>query len=145
VAGLVWLVAANAHLLKKEGWVEESEGRKTIRTVAGMNVEPEHLPRSLVETARRLWNEGRHQEALGLLYRGAISSLVSRQVVEIEEGDTELDCLRRVASKGEAAHAGYFRILTEAWISEAYARRTPDERTAGRLWNEWPFNEGRRS
>jgi hypothetical protein len=76
-----------------------------------------------------------------LLYRGAISSLVTGQVVEIEESDTEMDCLRRVTRRGEAAHASYFQILTEAWISQAYAHRSPDERTVESLWSNWPYGE----
>lgn len=145
VAGVIWLVAVNAHLLKRNIPERERKERKKIRTVAGMNVEPEKLPRSLVETARALWEKGKYHEALSLLYRGAISSLVSRQVVEIEESDTELDCLRRVLGQGESAHADYFRTLTEAWISEAYARRTPEESVARRLLSEWPFGERGRS
>lgn len=118
---------------------------KKLTTVAGMNVEPEKLPAHLVQTARRLWEEGRKKEALGLLYRGAISALVAGQIVEIEESDTEIDCLRRVTGAGEVAHASYFQVLTEAWISEAYARRTPDDQTVNVLCGNWPFGEERKS
>ena len=103
----------------------------------------ENLPPNLLEVARRLWDEGRFQEALGLLYRGAISSLVTRRVVEIEESDTEMDCLRRVTSKGEAANASYFQLLTGAWMSQAYARRQPNDDTIEQLWSRWPFQERR--
>lgn len=145
VAGIIWVVVSNAHFFKKDGRANGEKKRPKVRTVAGLNVEPENLPERLVVTARRLWEEGRHQQALSLLYRGAISSLVFRQVVEIEESDTELDCLRRVAAKGEVAHASYFETLTKAWISQAYARRTPDEQTAAILWGQWPFEERGRS
>ena len=144
VVAVVWVIYLNLHLFRRSGErVRGGEGKK-VKTVAGMNVEPEKLPEKLVEAARRLWGEGQRKEALGLLYRGAISSLVSGQVVEIEESDTEMDCLRRVTGKGQAAHAGYFEILTEAWISEAYARQSPDEGTVERLWAEWPFGERRK-
>ncbi|MDA7502807.1 hypothetical protein N8514_02360, partial [bacterium] len=104
--------------------------------------EPENLPSDLLVKARKMWEGGQYQAALGLLYRGAISSLVTRQLVEIEESDTEMDCLRRVVSRGEIASASYFALLTNAWISQAYARRCPNERIIDKLWKEWPFQEG---
>lgn len=143
VAGLIWIIIANAHLFRKGGPSETAEERKKVTMVAGMNVEPENLPPNLLEAARRLWEEGQFQEALGLLYRGAISSLVTRQVVEIEESDTEMDCLRRVSSKGEIANASYFQLLTGAWMSQAYAKRQPDDDTVEQLWSRWPFQERR--
>jgi hypothetical protein len=143
VGGLVWVIINNLHAFRKNP-KESGEERKKVTTVAGMNVEPENLPSNLLAEARKLWEAGQYQEALGLLYRGAISSLVTRQLVEIEESDTEMDCLRRVSSKGEAANASYFTILTNAWISQAYARRRPDDKTINELWSNWPFQERRR-
>ena len=141
VVAIAWIVAMNLHLFRRDGSLARKEPRKKVTTVAGLNVEPEKLPEKLVATARRWWEAGRRKEALGLLYRGAISSLVTGQVVEIEESDTEMDCLRRVTRRGEAAHASYFQILTEAWISQAYAHRSPDERTVESLWSNWPYGE----
>ena len=143
VAGLIWVIVNNLHAFRA-GPKESVDDRKKVTTVAGMNVEPENLPSNLLAEARKLWEDGNYQEALGLLYRGAISSLVTRQVVEIEESDTEMDCLRRVSLKGEAASASYFTLLTNAWISQAYARRRPNDDTINELWSRWPFQERRR-
>jgi hypothetical protein len=143
IGGLVWIIVANAHLFRKGGPGEEAHDSKKVTTVAGMNVEPENLPPNLLQVARSLWDEGRYQEALGLLYRGAISSLVTDRLVEIEESDTEMDCLRRVTSKGEQANASYFQLLTGAWMSQAYAQRLPDEETLEQLWQKWPYPERR--
>jgi hypothetical protein len=145
VMAIVWVVIINLHLFRSDQEPRDRGKRKKVKTVAGMNVEPEKLPERLVQTARRLWDEGRKKEALGLLYRGAISRLVVGQIVGIQESDTEMDCLRRVKRAGEAAHASYFEVLTEAWISEAYARRSPDDETVDLLWGKWPFEEGRGS
>jgi len=117
---------------------------KTVTTVAGLNVEAEKLPSDLLKIARQLWESGQYQDALGLLYRGAISSLIRNRLVEIEESDTEMDCLRRVTEKGEAANASYFKILTMAWMSQAYAQRQPDGETIEHLWSKWPFQERRK-
>ncbi len=145
VAGLVWVIIANAHLFRKGGPGGSAGDRKKVTTVAGMNIEPENLPPNLLESARILWDGGQYQEALGLLYRGAISSLITGQVVEIEESDTEMDCLRRVTCKGETANAAYFKILTGAWMTQAYARRRPDDETVNQLWSHWPYDARRRS
>ncbi len=144
VVWVIWVIVANAHLFRKDGISEPAEDKKKVTTVAGLNVEPENLPSNLLETARRLWEDGKYQESLGLLYRGAISSLVSDRVVEIEESDTEMTCLRRVDKKGESAHASYFKVLTRAWMGQAYARRLPDEETLAVLWSKWPFRERRK-
>jgi hypothetical protein len=143
IAVLIWVIVNNLHAFRG-GPKESAEERKKVTTIAGMNVEPEKLPSNLPAEARKLWEDGQYQEALGLLYRGAISSLVTRQLVEIEESDTEMDCLRRVSSKGEVANASYFKLLTNAWISQAYARRRPNEETINELWSNWPFQERRR-
>jgi hypothetical protein len=141
IAGLIWVVIHNLHVFR--GRPQDSKGEvKKVTTVAGLNVEPENLPSDLLMKARKMWESGKYQEALGLLYRGAISSLVTRQLVEIEESDTEMDCLRRVVSRGEIASASYFSLLTNAWISQAYARRSPSEKIINQLWKEWPFQEG---
>ena len=143
VVGLVWVIVANSHLFGGGRAREFTEDPKKVRTVAGLNIEPENLPANLLDASRTLWEAGKYQEALGLLYRGAISSLVTSRVVEIEESDTEMDCLRRVESKGEPANASYFQLLTGAWMSQAYARRLPDDETVERLWSQWPFSERR--
>lgn len=142
IAAIIVIIAGNTHLLKGGGQKTPERGRRRVTTVNGLNIEPENLPVNVIDVARKLWREGRHHEALGLLYRSAISFLVARQLVEIGESDTELACLRRVSEAGEVAHASYFERLTEAWISEAYAGRTPGEQTAAALWQDWPF-EGR--
>jgi len=141
IVGLIWVVIHNLHVFRGRP-KDAARELKKVTTLAGLNVEPENLPSDLLVKARKMWEDGQYQEALGLLYRGAISSLVTRQLVEIEESDTEMDCLRRVVSRGEIASASYFALLTNAWISQAYARRCPNERIIDKLWKEWPFQEG---
>lgn len=143
LAGLIWLIVKNAHVFARGTRQDSADEEKTVRTVAGMNIAPESLPSDVLAAAQRLWAEGKFREALGLLYRGAISSLVTRRIVEIEESDTEMDCLRRVSKVGEAASAPYFETLTGAWMEQAYAKRRPDDETIQKLWASWPFNERR--
>ncbi len=139
---LVWLIVKNVHAFGGKSDLVETEV-KTVKTVAGLNVEQENLPKDLLAVAKGLWAEGNYQEALGLLYRGSIAWLVAGQVAEIEESDTEMDCLRRVQESGEVGSPSYFKLLTGAWMSQAYARRLPSEDTMDRLWRDWPYAERR--
>lgn len=142
IVSLIWVIIHNLHVFRS-GSKDPPGKPKKVTTVAGLNVDPENLPSDLLGEARKMWESGQYQEALGLLYRGAISALVTRQLVEIEESDTEMDCLQRVVSRGEVASASYFTLLTNAWISQAYARRCPNEEVINELWSNWPFQEGR--
>jgi hypothetical protein len=143
VGGIIWIIIHNAQAFG--GGMSKSEREKgQIKTLAGMQISPESLPDDIMTTARQLWAEGRKKEALGLLYRGAISSMVSRDLVEIEESDTESECLKRLSGKNLQEYP-YFATLTNAWVGMAYAKEDPDEKTMGQLWKEWPFPAERRS
>ncbi len=144
VAGLGWLLWRNRHLLRGRGAARERRPPPAARVVMGLEVAPESLPRDIPAAALELWQVGRRQEALSLLYRGAISRLIAAGGVEIAESDTESDCLRRVAAEA-AGYAAYFGGLTEAWMRLAYARSAPADETMRELCARWPFAEGRAS
>jgi hypothetical protein len=108
-----------------------------------MEVSPETLPADIPAAALALWRQGRHREALGLLYRGAISRVIETARVDIRESDTEGDCLRRVEQAGATAQPDYFRGITGAWMRLAYARLDPDEVEIEALCRQWPFAERR--
>ncbi|MGC6425727.1 MAG: hypothetical protein ACON5H_01880 [Akkermansiaceae bacterium] len=138
VGGLIWMIGQNLQAFSGGEAPEEGE-RKKVRTFSGMKIAPETLPDDVLAVAQKLWYEGRTREALALLYRGAISALVSRDLVELEESDTEMDCLRRLQASG-VAESAYFERLTRSWMGIAYARKSPEESEMGELWNGWPFS-----
>ncbi len=142
---IAWLVWANRHVFKLPGGrAEKIASTAAARVVMGMQVSPESLPDNVPDAAWALWKQGRHQEALGLLYRGAISRVIELGRVEIRESDTEGDCLRRVDEAGAAVHPEYFRGITGVWMRLAYAGVFPDEETVGNLCRQWPFIERRK-
>jgi hypothetical protein len=145
VIGLIaWLIWANRHSFILRGSGSEKLAQKAMaRVVMGMEVSPETLPDDVPTAAWKLWNEGRHQEALGLLYRGAISKVINSGQVEIQESDTEGDCMRRVDEAGDHVHPAYFRGITRAWLAMAYAGKRPDDSTVQSLCQTWPFHERR--
>ena len=103
----------------------------------GLDIRPQSLPADIAAAALALCAQQRLREALGLLYRGALSQLVHARRLEVSAGDTEQDCLRRVAARGEPGITGYFEALIGAWQEAAYAGRVPPQQTAERLCHEW--------
>lgn len=147
LTALVWLIWTNRHLflVRRIGGGNAAGDSPTARVVMGLAVSPETLPDDVPAAALALWRQGRHHEALGLLYRGAISRVIEAGRVEIRESDTEGDCLRRVEQAGSAAQPDYFRGITGAWTRLAYAGRRPEDLEVETLCRQWPFGERRES
>jgi len=147
VGAFGWMLWKKRHLLHLfrmgSRGLKEAVITPTARVVMGLEVTTDTLPEDVPTAAWMLWQQGRHQESLGLLYRGAISRVIQSGQVEIQESDTEGDCLRRVEQVGTAVHPGYFRGITGAWSQLAYAGVSPPDAQVEALCREWPFGEGR--
>jgi hypothetical protein len=144
VALLAWVLWRNRFALKSLRLVmPESSVSPSARVVMGMDVSPETLPQDVPTAAWALWQGGRHQEALGLLYRGSISRVMELGRVEIQESDTEGDCLRRVTQAGATMHPDYFKGITGLWMKMAYAGICPADAEVQKLCGQWPFGERR--
>jgi len=142
VAALVVAALLAAHRLVPR-WLEaRDEGYRPPETLFGLAVAPASLPPDLAAAARDLVARGRLREALSLLYRGALSALVHRHSVRLDEGDTEGDCTRAARGTLPAASVRYFERLVAAWQSAAYAARLPDAGAAADLAGEWPAHFG---
>lgn len=110
----------------------------------GLDLRPESLPADIPGAARDLWQQGRHREALSLLYRGALSVLIVERGVELGSSATEEECLRIVAARTDAGLAAYFRRLVAAWQAAAYGARVPQAAEGRILWEEWAGHFRRR-
>lgn len=107
-----------AHMMPRRG-VPPPEPYQPPAALFGMDIAPEKLPPDVAAAAAALAREGRMREALGLLYRGALSELVHRRGVQLLASHTEGDVLRL---SGEQS---YLEKLIDAWRRCAYARRMP--------------------
>ncbi len=144
--GVVWVIAAllAAGLIYlliryREYWLPQRRERPLPpEFLFGLDVRPQSLPDDVAAAARAALAAGRIEEALSLLYRGALVALLHRLEVEFRAGDTEDDCLRRVDRRlvGEANR--YFRQLLDAWRLVAYGRQTPPLPALQGLCAEWP-------
>jgi hypothetical protein len=140
VGAVVWTVWINRHaiVMRRIGRTKPA-APPPARVVMGMEVTRESLPADVPSVAWELWKDGRNQDALGLLYRGAISQAIEAGRVEIRESDTEGDCMRRVDDAGAAAYPEYFRGITGAWVLQAYAGGHPSDAVFEQLCQQWPF------
>jgi hypothetical protein len=95
------------------------------------------LPANISQQAWLLWQAGDALAALSLLYRGALSVLITSKGLTIDDSATESECLRLVKSKQSIELSSYFSNLTHTWQNMAYARRQPSEVDAQILCKEW--------
>lgn len=96
------------------------------------------LPEHPAQAAWALWQAGRQEAALALLYRAAVAHLVHTRDLEIDDSATEGDCLRAVRRHLPGPPAAYLGRLTRAWQRRAYAHRGVDEAEMRALVEGWP-------
>lgn len=103
----------------------------------GLDLKQESLPDDIVGEAKALWQQSKHREALGLLYRASLSKLIHDYECEFEDGFTELECLSIVEQKNLSL-TNYFSDLTQAWRLLAYGHKLPNETVFQELATSWP-------
>lgn len=142
---LLWIIWLNRHVFHRSKRSSDIKNKNapTARMVMGMEVTAQSLPKDVPTAAWALWTDGRHHEALSLLYRGTIFKVINEARVDIYESDTEGDCVRRVEGAGEVAYPKYFKTLTAIWMQLAYAAKQPQEAEVRELCDRWPFRERR--
>lgn len=128
---LLWWLVRQALALKRAHLVPPPPS-----TLAGLNIRPESLPDDVAAAVRALIAAQRLRDAMALLYRASLSRLAHRERIPFQPGDTEGDCLRRVAEADSPAH-GYFKRLTRSWQAFAYARRSLGPDDAEALCADW--------
>jgi hypothetical protein len=106
-------------------------------TLFGLDVRPEALPDDVAATARQLAQSGNSVGALSLLYRASLATLLTRDRVELDSGDTETDCLQKSRIRLAEPAQTYLERLVETWRGTAYAHRMPALQDVERLAVEW--------
>ncbi len=102
----------------------------------GLDVRPASLPDDVGAAAEALVREGSIRGALSLLYRGALVRFMD-EGLELQQGDTEGDCVRRVEAFSAPRRRFYFMRLVLAWQSHAYAHRAVERDALVDLAREW--------
>ena len=117
-----------ARLLPR-GAAPGSEPYRPPESLFGMELAPEKLPADVAAAAAALAAEGTLREALGLLYRGALSDLVHRQGVVLLASHTEGEVLSLVPGEKKS----YMKDLIDLWRHCAYGRLKPGRAEVERL------------
>jgi len=138
IAAGILLAVALVYLRRMipEPQLRDAERYRPPDALFGFDIAPESLPEDIAGAAAAMARTGRLREALSLLYRGALSSLVHIHQLPLGPGDTEGDCSRAV-SRTVPESADYFGRLVGAWQAVAYAARTADADSVQRLCEEW--------
>ena len=137
IAFVGWLLY---YLSQRLGWFKDLLRQRTLYkpdVLFGLDLRAESLPDDIPAAARALLAQGDMRGALSLLYRGALRVLIHERDLDVHEGDTEGDCVRRVNRTVPGALADYFHRLVEAWGLVAYARRAPAQTLAAGLVEDW--------
>ena len=109
--------------LKNRGWFALQGARAPLPdTLFGLDVRPESLPDDVPAAARAMLAKGDIRGALALIYRATLVFLLQDGKVEIANGDTEGDCLRRVQTgyTDRPSFNEMLRALFNAWLWVAY-------------------------
>ncbi len=115
------------------------------KSLFGLEITPESLPDDVGSTAMALWKQGKIIEALSLLYRGALTTLVHRDGINLRGSATEGDCVRIVAQHRDRIAQPtrqFFQKLTRQWQFAAYAHRHPDAAVMAELCQSWRAHFG---
>lgn len=143
---VLWLslVLAVAWVIRKRKlWLRSTGGRAPLhqqgnRLMFGLDIAPESLPADVPGEALNLWRSGQPRAALCLLYRGALSHMVTQEKIELGTQATEEDCLRLCRRQLAPEVGDYFVRITRAWQHMAYAARPIAEDAMQNLCSDWP-------
>lgn len=102
---------------------EDAQAPGDVRNAA--LAEPEPLPDDIPTAIRRLWQGGRHRDALALMYRAAVESMAQRAQVALVPGATEAQCLRASRKLPLAEDRDAFARAVRVWQYAAYAQTLP--------------------
>ncbi len=144
VLWIALVVAAIFLFITRKSWLpllnraqQDDSDYQAPEVMFGMDIRPKSLPDNIPEAARKLWQAHKHRDALSLLYRGALTQLVTKDQLALKASQTEGDILKLAkTSLGTTQHA-YLNSLTEQWKQIAYAHHIPEEQRVTVLFDRW--------
>lgn len=134
---LLFLIIKYKHLISG---VEKLKVTKQSRPkeIFGLDISTESLPDKPWHIAEELIKNGKLREAVSLLYRASLIWTIDNTDVIILEGDTELQCLNKIAQKNDPSIVQYLSLLTDKWRNLAYAHVYPEIESVRLLCEQWP-------
>lgn len=136
---LIYLIVKNRHLFMPNKRGPRPTPEPKARVVLGLDVTAEALPADIAAAARERWLAGDIYGALRLLYAGSLSWMIQRASLPIRESDTEGDCVRHSKKLWDPNQISYFQQLTNAWVRNAYGKKSPQSTEMEQFVTQWPF------
>jgi len=97
----------------------------------------QNLPTDIAAAAEQLLQQGQRRQALSVLFRGALRSIMDEHELKISRGATESDCSENVSSVGSEHQVKTFGKLLRIWQKEAYANQPQDTKLISTLIEDW--------
>lgn len=97
----------------------------TPETLFGLDVRKDSLPSDIPLNVQRLWEAGKPREAVGLLYRGFLGTLLHDYNCKFRDSHTEGECVQVIVALERNELTDYARELTLIWQNLAYGHREP--------------------
>ena len=121
--------------LKRLRRAEKIEAKPEV--MFGLDVRPESLPDDIPAQVMLFWHDSRHRDALGLLYRAALSHLIDQHALAFKSSHTEAECAALVRAHGINSLSNYFNGLTRIWCHLAYGHELPAQVAIQELCDGW--------
>lgn len=139
VAGLVGLLVYRYRkgLVSVFGLRSQSSLRSEPEVLFGLDVRKQSLPRDVCAQVQIVWRDGRHREAIALLYRATLSRLIHQFAFQFYAGYTERECVAVVQQDGDQKLSEFMQGLTRVWQQLAYAHRLPQSAQVDELCQDW--------
>lgn len=120
--------------LSNRGQTFEAE---TPETLFGLDVRKDSLPSDIPLDVQRLWEDGKPREAIGLLYRGFLGTLLHDYHCKFRDSYTEGECVQVIVALGRKELTDYAHDLTLVWQNLAYGHREPAQEKVQALCVRW--------
>lgn len=149
---IIWVIVVSLSIwvaLHARRWLALIQKKKRYSPrathVAGLDIRPESLPDDVSKHVLAALENGNLRDALSLLYRATLSTLLSRIDVDLVPGATESECLRALekakspAEQRQSHRAGiaFLQTITPLWMSTAWAHRPPQSDEIRALALQW--------
>ena len=103
----------------------------------GMDVRAESLPPDVLEVARQHWRNLEYRQAVSLLYRASLATLIHKHQCPFKPSDTELECVKRVQALKLSDAADFIQLLTGFWLRLAYGHQVLSDAEFSVLCKGW--------
>lgn len=134
---VLFLALRYRHLVSGLGLPEKNK-KKRPQKLFGLDLTAESLPDRPWDVALSMISDGDYRQAISLLYRSSLIWYIDNTQVIIKEGDTELECLKKVKQQKVPETIQYMTGLTNDWRRMAYAHQMPEEQKLVEFCKHWP-------